>query len=676
MVLKTYADLLLDELSGKIAKNYVVEISKFHRIAVSPGFYEAVMYVKKELEQIGLERITIEEFPADGKTKAWTRPVRKAWRLEKGELRMVNPRDEILARTDESPSRVVGYSKKADVVAEVVDVGEGSDSDFKGKDVEGKIVLIATDKEMSMYKKATKHGAIGMLIYPPFYRAADYPDMLRTDAFYASLEDIENDKVPFGFAISTRQAEMIKNLMKEKKTVEVHAKVDAEFYDGVMHVLSAQITGAEKPEEEVVLVAHLCHFVTCSNDNASGSGTIMEVARAIKKLIDKGLISRPKRTIRFLWVPEGIGTTFWMHRYPDTVRHQLAALNLDMVGEHPVRCGMPINIIEAPESIPNYLNDLVSYILDYVGDHPKGVEPLEGWKFGLDYRIEKYSGGSDHVWLTDSYFGVPTVMFDNPDQFHHMSLDTPDKVDTSKLQRIGVVSGATVLTIANADEDVILALASLVRRGGYSRISKTTSEVIEELLSISGSARDNARLKIGTSYVRGMLKIELAMKREARNVLSVERLGVTASVRSLADGFDKVIETEKEKIKAIYRTLCTRLHLEPVEEERDEEVLKTMKLVPKKEFEGLSPKIDSDKLTQEDREWLEEVDKVHNPSRNYILVLDGVTIEFMNFVDGKRTIYDIAMLVNTEYGNIEPAEAKRFFDIYKGLGFISYTENI
>jgi hypothetical protein len=291
----------------------------------------------------------------------------------------------------------------------------------------------------------------------------------------------------------------------------------------------------------------------------------------------------------------------------------------------------------------------------------------------MNYRVEKHCGGSDHICFTDSYFGIPAIMFYNPDQFHHMSLDTLDKVDSSKLQRVGVVTGAAALTIANADELTSIALAALTRGGGYTRIGEAASEVVEELASINSTASENLSLKLGTAYVRGLKKIEIVAKRETSNVLSVQRLSVSPMIGILSEGFSEFAEGEKARVRALYKVLRTNLRLDPIEEERDSEVLETMKLVPKKEFEGPVPSMQIDKLKKEDREWLAEFGRTHNPHRNFTLALGGPSLEFMNFVDGKRSLYEIAMRVNVEYGNITPSEAKRFFDVNRELGFISYT---
>ena len=60
--------LVKDELSGVVAKSFVEQIARFHRIQASMMFHEVAEYVKNELVKIGLKDVTIEQFPADGKT--------------------------------------------------------------------------------------------------------------------------------------------------------------------------------------------------------------------------------------------------------------------------------------------------------------------------------------------------------------------------------------------------------------------------------------------------------------------------------------------------------------------------------------------------------------------------------------------------------------------------------
>jgi hypothetical protein len=304
--------MLLDELSGKMAKDQTLEIAKYHRVQASPGFHAAAVYVQEQLKKIGVETPVIEQFPADGKTKYWSQTAIISWWADHAEIRMVEPEELILGRYEELPMCLATHSQSADVTAEVVDVGEGSeDEDYVGKDVKGKIALVSGGAR-SAHLKAVEKGALGTIHHPLWNRAAEYPDLVQYNGIWP--DQTTRDKVTFGFSISDRQYQRIKRHLDAGKTVKVSCKTDAKLYDGFMDVLTAQFTGTEKPEEEIVLIGHLCHPKTCTNDNASGSAVLVEIARGIKALVDSGKVAPPKRTIRFMWVPEMNGTWAWIDR--------------------------------------------------------------------------------------------------------------------------------------------------------------------------------------------------------------------------------------------------------------------------------------------------------------------------------------------------------------------------
>ena len=62
-------ELLRDELSGQLAKNHVIEITRFHRIQGSRGYSEAAQYVLTTLRDFGFQedRAWIESFLQTGK---------------------------------------------------------------------------------------------------------------------------------------------------------------------------------------------------------------------------------------------------------------------------------------------------------------------------------------------------------------------------------------------------------------------------------------------------------------------------------------------------------------------------------------------------------------------------------------------------------------------------------
>jgi len=132
-------------------------------------------------------------------------------------------------------------------------------------------------------------------------------------------------------------------------------------------VVVAEIKGSEKPDEVLVFSAHLDHPKESANDNASGSGALLDIARSISRLIKDHKLPQPKRTLRFMWVPEWYGTMAYIDAHPElkgppmggTV---LANMNMDMVGENLEKLHSQLIITRNPLSIPNVLRDLAKNI--------------------------------------------------------------------------------------------------------------------------------------------------------------------------------------------------------------------------------------------------------------------------------------------------------------------------
>jgi len=671
--LNKYANMLLDELSGKMAKDQAIEIAKHHRIQASPGYHDAAVYVQEELKKIGLDFAVIEKFPADGKTKYWTYDAIISWKVNSGEIRMIEPIDELLGRYDELPMSLATHSKSTDVIAEVVEVGSGvEDSDYKGKDVKGKIALVSGQARTN-HLKAIEHGAIGTIHHPVWDRAAGYPDLIQYNGIWPRQET--RDKTTFGFSISDRQYQKIKKLLEEGKTVKVHCKVEAELYDGFSEILTTVFTGTEKPEEEIILIAHLCHPKTCTNDNASGNGVLIEIARSMKALIDARKMDPPKRTIRFMWVPEINGTVAWMHGHQDILSKVHVSINLDMVGQHPVTVGWPLNLVSAPDSTPSYLNPLLSNLLKEVADERRGTA-IEGWQYGLNYRVEGFAGGSDHLLFSDAAFGIPSVMFYNPDHFHHTSFDDASRMDSTKMKKVGVVAGAATLTIANADHKTALELASLTSTYGIRRIGENTTRSLNKLIALEGSFLGNElSRRLGTAYLRGVKMIDEASTREIKAIESAMTLSDDdpSKFERFKQEINDLVKSEKSKLRDIYEGFCKENNVNKMRKERRKKVVETKSLIPKRTFEGPARSLRQWQIKDnKDKKWLSEFNAKHNPHLNYFLTLGGAQHEIMNFVDGKRSVYDIAIAVSTEYNDIEPEEVKRFLDIYESAEKVTY----
>jgi hypothetical protein len=364
--------LVKEELSGNIAKSHVARIASYHRIQGSTMFHEAAEYVMNELVKIGLSDAVIEQFISDGAKKYWTYTSPIGWTVKSAELRQVEPEDKLITTYGDLPQSLHTFSNATSpegVTAELIDVGDGTKSaDYEGKDVKGKLVL-ATGKARHVHEEAVfKRGAVGVLTdsityeMPNVRESLDIPDAHAYQAIWPTADEL--DKVTFGFSLSKRQGEHLRALLKKGKKVKLNARVDAKLFPNKLDVVTATIPGSRKPAEEVFLIAHLCHPKPSANDNASGSGLLIEIARTVRTLIDLHKIKPPSRTIRFIWVPETYGSIAFLHRHKDLPARLVAGINLDMVGQNQELCRSTLNLDCTPDSLPSFLNDMIYGLME------------------------------------------------------------------------------------------------------------------------------------------------------------------------------------------------------------------------------------------------------------------------------------------------------------------------
>src|SRR5690242_3442286 len=181
---------LANELSGETAKRNLEGIARFHRQRGSQGFHAAAELVAERLRAYGLSDVAILKFSADGKIFYGTQRSRPAWDAESGELseikiagsseeRVEGGRRAVTAdrtvfdrRMNASyktePVVLAEDSESSDVMAELVDVGEGTkESDYAGKavGVKGKIVLVSAQPEAVQDLAVGKFSAAGIVSY-------------------------------------------------------------------------------------------------------------------------------------------------------------------------------------------------------------------------------------------------------------------------------------------------------------------------------------------------------------------------------------------------------------------------------------------------------------------------------------------------------------------------------
>ena len=210
---------LLTELSGEIAKEHVIKISMFDRIQASEGWDFAANYIIEKLKEFGIKNYGIDSHPSDGELRYYTWLTPPGWKVEDGELWIVEPFVKRIACYREVPSSLVKHSCSANVEkAEIVYIKNGDDpSSYQGIDVKGKIVLSQSYAGNVHREAVIKRGALGVITFLPFNEREDYPELIPYQALWPRKSEIE--KVGFGFTISRKVAKEIISYIEMGKKV-------------------------------------------------------------------------------------------------------------------------------------------------------------------------------------------------------------------------------------------------------------------------------------------------------------------------------------------------------------------------------------------------------------------------------------------------------------------------
>jgi len=500
---------LAQELSGETAKRNLEGLARNHRQRGSRGFHAAAELVAERARAYGLSNVEILTFPADGKVfygtqrsrPPWDADFAELWELRKGASAKIADGQNgddwqpavLMASYDAMPVTLAEDSESADVTADLIDVGSGAAaSDYEGKDVRGKIVLASAQPGAVQALAVDKFGAAGIVSSAMNQRTAwwgEDENLIR----WGHLQSFPVTKT-FGFMVSLKTARSLRDRLSRREEIRLHAVVRGGQHPGNYEIVTATIPGADPrlKDEEIAFSCHLDHQRPGANDNASGCATILEVARALQKLIGEGKLPQPARTLRFIFPPEIEGTTTLLNARPDLARHIKAVVHMDMVGGGPETKAI-FHVTRGPMSLPSFIHDVAEAFAVFVNEQTEKFAgtglaeyPLvapEGGREPLRAEFVPYTMGSDHDVYQDSSFRIPAIyMNDWPDRYIHTNFDVAANIDPTKLKRaafIGAASGYFLASIQARDEKAIAdqgVIAALRRHAAYLQRSRDLSD--------------------------------------------------------------------------------------------------------------------------------------------------------------------------------------------------------
>jgi hypothetical protein len=641
--------MLANELSGDRAFEHIRVLSQWHRNSGMEGFFKAADYIVKSAKEAGLEDVRFIEQPFDGDN----------YTAKSAELRMVEPVDVKLADIGEAAVYLSDGSHDADVTAELVWIGDALNDSLGGLDVAGKIVLTNGSPGWAVRKAVWEKGAVGVVSYvtSEWRNPMDVPDQIAWTSIPSTPP--EGKKGTFAFVLPPRKGEILRKILQTegmqdlfatgRKTkggrIVLHATVDTEFGPAPHKTgfVEARIRGTKYHDQQIIFTAHLQEEKSSANDDGSGCANLLEIGRAYMKLINEGKVPRPLRDIRFWWTDEIYSEYRYFRDNPDEPKKFLADIHQDMVGANQAMGSRVQQMIMAPHSITSFLDAVFESVGTFLlrtnnaflpasrgGGYPRPfTRPLystRGTRDGYDARFVPYFNSSDHMCFVEGAVGVPAVATINwDDPYIHSSDDDLWQVDQTQLLRNQFLTGATGFILAYTEPGEIPLYLSQIYAQGLRRLG-TDMEAVAEVLG------DTATEPADSAWADALALIDKGIEREERALRSV------ASLTGGSGGESKLVEEYVGRVQAGGATM--RAAAETIH----------------RAARGTAPALPAaDSLT---RAAMAKIPRNVTPLGTYFENRGRASFsghlhslmaeEVYNFVDGKRSYYEIYRAVRAE----------------------------
>ncbi len=493
-----YFKLTREGFNEKKALATTAFVEKYFRVPGNTGFNASIHYVEDILKKAGYVEQKTSEFEAPLTYRIEKRPMKRStWEPVSASVQIVGESQPLIAfKTNRNMIPINCPSTPAGgVTAEVVFVGKGTPADFEGKDLKGKIVFgdVATGR---LVAAAIKAGAIGAMGYSmPKYTQ---PEVHQTSIQFGSMQ--ANAGI-WSLLLSYRVKEKLKAACL-KGTVQLNVEISTKIYEAEELTIVANVKGSTKPDERFVYSAHVQE--PGANDNATGVGTLAEMARLTASLLKAGKL-KPQRTLTFLWGDEIVSTGRYIKE--DTVRAKgiLWGMSLDMVGEDTQKTGGSFLLEKMPDPsaiwtrgtdkhsewgagnvqekdlFPHYFND-------FIFDICKAQGKFANWTVNFN----PFEGGSDHTpFLQNKIPGL--LMWHFTDVFYHTDNDRIDKVSAITMKNVGVSALTAAYTLVTADENTASSTVNQVKADALTRL-KTEFELSKKAIADGKSVKDEQHI--------------------------------------------------------------------------------------------------------------------------------------------------------------------------------------
>jgi len=493
-----YFKLTRTGFNEKNAYETTAFVEKYFRVPGNTGFNASIHYVENILKKAGFVEQKQNEFEAPLTYRIEKRAMKNnTWEPVDANIDILGETQPLISfKTNRNMIPInCGSTAVGGVTANVVFIEKINQAEIEKIDLKGKI-LFSENNPSRLLQIAAKAGAIGVLGYSmPKYTQ---PEVHQTSIQFGSMK--ANSEV-WTLLLSYAAKEKLKAACLKGET-KLKVNIQTKIYPSEELTIVANVKGSVNPTERFVFSAHVQE--PGANDNASGVGTLAEMARLTAELFQSKKIS-PKRTLTFLWGDEIVSTTRYITEDTTRAKGILWGMSLDMVGEDTKKTGGSFLIEKMPDPsaiwtrgadkhtewgagdfgekdlFPHYFND-------FIFDICKAQGKFANWT--VNYN--PFEGGSDHTpFLQHKIPGL--LMWHFTDVFYHTDNDRIDKVSATEMKNVGISGLTAAYTLISADENTAIATVSQVKADALIRL-KTEFELSRKAIADGKAANDEKHI--------------------------------------------------------------------------------------------------------------------------------------------------------------------------------------
>jgi len=381
--------------------------------------------------------------------------IQEAQDVESATVDVVSPLRQRILDYAESPWHAVQWTAstpKRGTRAQLVVIDDVDQlRQLRSEGLAGKTVLTGIDIRANMKLFADK-GASVVISDRPIARLPDAVPWTKFGWGAVPMDHATANLV--GLVLSENQGRRLRRMLTRHGRLTLLTRVHTRKYVGSHDVVSGLVEGGQDPQDEVWAIAHSAE--PGAIDNASGVSLCVEIAHVLEGLIRRGVIPRPRRSIRLINGYECYGFFAYLER-TGRLQTPLAGVCIDTVGSKPSVCG---GRLEWHSTIP-----MSAGFVNWVGEAVLR-STLRRHSAGYRLCLEPFMSTADTL-IGDPQYGYPCPWITTHNQkrgkpfdAYHSSADTMELLSGPGLKTCAAAMAGYLYYLADAGSREVAQLAT------------------------------------------------------------------------------------------------------------------------------------------------------------------------------------------------------------------------